>query len=159
MEAYPAVQNTLRTALKAAFPENNYPSAKDIIEANIPYLSAVCQEIFRLGGIAKGSLRQATKDTEILGYKIPKGAEVYMNYHLNHTTHAIDDSKRTPSGRTAAVKFKNELNGIAGRDIQKFEPARWLTKDPDTGEERFNAHALPLLAFGAGFRGCPGKKT
>ncbi|KAI1658637.1 cytochrome P450 [Daldinia decipiens] len=156
MEAYPATQAELRTALKAAFPSGN-PSVEEILGTDIPYLDAACEESFRLAGVAKGNLRQATVDTEILGCKIPKGAEVFMNYHVNHTPAPVDESKRTAGSKAAAAKFGDGFQSNAGRDLGAFEPRRWLVKET-TGQEVFNAHALPSLSFGGGYRGCSGRK-
>lgn len=79
MEASLAVQTELRTVLQAAFPGSGVPSAEDILQANIPYLDGACEEAFRLAGAAKAQLRRTLEDAEILGCKVPKGAEVFMN--------------------------------------------------------------------------------
>lgn len=156
MGAYPAVQDELRRALNAAFASGE-PSIEDILSKEIPYLEATCEESFRLSGVAKGNLRQAIVDTEILGCKIPKGAEIFMNYHIDHAPAPVDGSKRTTSSKAAASKFGDGIQGAPGRDLGVFEPRRWLTKDEKTGAEVFNPYALPSLAFGGGYRGCTGK--
>ncbi|KAI1857889.1 uncharacterized protein JN550_012964 [Neoarthrinium moseri] len=156
MEAYPVAQVELRAALKAAFPDDD-PSVDEIIGTDIPYLDAACEEGFRLAGVAKGNLRQATMDTEILGCRIPKGAQVFMNYHVNRTPAPVDESARTDGSKAAAAKFGGGFQNIAGRDLGTFEPRRWMVKET-TGKEVFNSHALPSLSFGGGYRGCPGRK-
>ncbi|KAF7539305.1 hypothetical protein G7054_g2238 [Neopestalotiopsis clavispora] len=157
MGAYPAVQDELRRALNAAF-SGSEPSIEDILGTDIPYLDATCEESFRLSGVAKGNLRQAIADTEILGCKIPKGAEIFMNYHIDHAPAPVDESKRTTSSKAAASKFGDGIQGAPGRDLGVFEPRRWLTKDEKTGADVFNPYALPSLAFGGGYRGCTGRK-
>lgn len=109
-----------------------------------------------MAGVAKGNLRQAIVDTEILGYKIPKGAEIFMNYHINRTPVPVDESNRTAGSKAAAVKHGDGLQESAGRDIGTFEPRRWLVKDDKTGEDVFSAYALPNISFGGGYRGCSG---
>ncbi|RYP21688.1 hypothetical protein DL765_002149 [Monosporascus sp. GIB2] len=158
MEAYPAVQTELRTVLKAAFPNPGPPSVEDILGTDIPYLDGVCEEGFRLSGVAKANLRQAIVDTEVLGYKIPKGAEIIMNYHINHLPVPVDESKRTSGSRAAVARVGDGLQTEAGRDLDRFEPRRWLVKDQVTGRETFNAHTIPSLAFGGGYRGCFGRR-
>ncbi|CAI6093039.1 unnamed protein product [Clonostachys chloroleuca] len=158
MEAYPAAQSELRTVLRAAFPGPEPPSAEAIIETNVPYLDAVVEEGFRLAGAAKGNLRQALVETSILGYHIPKGAEIFMNYHINRSPAPVDEAKRSDSSQAAAAKHGDGLRGRAGYDLDKFEPRRYLVKDPDTGKETFNSYAIPSLAFGGGYRGCTGRK-
>ncbi|RYP42971.1 hypothetical protein DL768_010149 [Monosporascus sp. mg162] len=158
MEACPAVQAELRAVLKAAFPGPDPPTVGEILETEIPYLDGACEEGFRLAGVAKANLRQALVDTDILGYSIPKGAEIFMNYHINRAPVPIDESKRTSGSQAAADKLGNGLQDYAGRDLGSFEPRRWLVKDEETGRETFNAYALPSLAFGGGYRGCAGRK-
>lgn len=154
MEAYPAAQKELRAVLKANF--TNPPSINQILDADIPYLNGTCEETFRLAGTAKGNLREAIVDTEILGYKIPKGAEVLMNLHINRSPLPVDESKHSPSIQAVLGKHVNCFSGPAGRDLSSFQPTRWLVKDEETGQDRFDAYALPSLAFGGGYRGCFG---
>lgn len=154
------MQTELRSILQSAFPST--PSASAILDADIPYLDGVCEESLRLAGTAKGALRQAVTDTEILGYKIPKGAEVLLNMHIDRSPPCpidddSDDAKRSPSCRAAIHKHGNGFKGPAGRDLHLFEPRRWIVRDEATGKETFNAYALPSLAFGGGFRGCFGE--
>ncbi|KAK7746457.1 hypothetical protein SLS53_002416 [Cytospora paraplurivora] len=159
MEANSAVQMELRTILRAAFPGPDAPSADDILSTNLPYLDGVCEEAFRLAGAAKALLRQSIVDTEILGYKVPKGSEVFMNLHINRQPAPVDESKRSATSQEAAVKLGegNGIQGPAGRSLGSFEPRRWLVTDK-TGKESFNAHAITTLAFGGGYRGCIGQK-
>lgn len=153
MEAYPSVQKELRAVLKANFPIT--PSVNQILDADIPYLSGTCEEIFRMAGTAKGIMREATVDTEILGYKIPKGAEVLFNVHINRAPLPVDESKHSPTVQFG--KHGHCFSGAAGRDLSSFQPTRWLFKDEETGQEKFDAYALPSLAFGGGYRGCFGR--
>ncbi|KAI2625057.1 cytochrome P450 [Hypoxylon sp. NC1633] len=156
MGAHPAVQTELRTALRANL--DSVPTVERILEADIPYLDGTCEESFRLAGVAKGNLRQSVVDTEILGCKIPKGAEVFMNYHLDRAPAPVDESKRSTGSQAAIAKHGNGLDAAPGRDLGTFEPRRWLVKDEKTGKETFNPSALPSLAFGGGYRGCFGRK-
>ncbi|KAH9905754.1 cytochrome P450 [Xylariomycetidae sp. FL2044] len=158
MEAYPTVQKELRAVLNAAFPDPAHLTADDILNTEIPYLDGVCEESFSLAGTAKGNLRQAIVDTEILGCRIPKGTEIFMNYHIDRAPVAIEESRRTSSSQATAAKRGDGFQGNPGRDLGSFEPRRWLAKDEKTGKENFNAYALPQLAFGGGYRGCAGRK-
>ncbi|KAJ4424430.1 hypothetical protein N0V82_000952 [Gnomoniopsis sp. IMI 355080] len=74
MESNAEVQTELRNVLKAAFPGPELPSVQQILDVDVPYLSATCEEAIRLGGAAKAQLRQAIVNTEVLGCPIPKGA-------------------------------------------------------------------------------------
>lgn len=149
-------QTELRAVLKAAFLDEKLPSASSIIDASIPYLDATCEETLRLAGTSKGSVRQALVDTEILGYKIPKGAELLLNYHVNREPFPLNGLQRGMSSQASVAKHGDGFAGVAGRDLASFEPRRWLLKD-EAGRETFNAYAIPSLAFGGGFRGCFGE--
>ncbi|KAK4119550.1 cytochrome P450 [Parathielavia appendiculata] len=158
MESHPSVQSELRSILQTSFPTIHLPclpSASEILSASIPYLDATIEELVRLSGTAKANLRQALVDTHILGCPVPKGAEVFMNYHINRPTPsaaAAAAEKRRGDGRGVG------LEGPAGRDLGTFQPRRWIVVDEDgTGRERFDGYALPSLAFGGGFRGCFGR--
>ncbi len=107
----------------------------------------------RFAGTAKANLRQALVDTTILGCPIPKGAEIFMNYHLNRSPMGVEDEKRSETSRK---RGPGGLEGHPGRDLGVFEPRRWLKVDEE-GKEVFDAGALPGLAFGGGYRGCFGK--
>lgn len=156
MDSNPGVQTELRAALRAAFPGPEPPTANEIIQTEIPYLDGACEEGLRLAGTAKANLRQAVVDTEILGYKIPKGTEVFFNLHINRPLAPVDEAKRSHSSQEAAIKRGDGFKGPAGRELDRFEPKRWLIKD-ESGRELFNPYALTNLAFGGGYRGCFGE--
>lgn len=158
MEDNLAIPTELRIALQAAFPGPDAPSADEILRTDVPYLDGVCEESFRLAGAAKAQIRQSLVDTEILGCKVPKGSEILMNLHVNRMPAPVDESRRSATCRKAAVKHGEEdgLQGAAGRELGSFEPRKWLVRD-DQGKQSFNAHAIPALAFGGGYRGCLGR--
>ncbi|CAG9948330.1 unnamed protein product [Clonostachys rosea f. rosea IK726] len=158
MELYPSVQKDLRTEVEAAFPQSKTPSLDQILDTNIPYLDAVCEESLRLAGTSKGNLRQAVIDTEILGCRIPKGAEVLLNLHINHPLLPVDDLKRSPSSKAAIDKHGYRLSDTITSSLSLFDPTRWLTRDQSTDSDVFNPYAVPSLAFGGGIRGCFGRK-
>ena len=158
MESYPATQIKLREALRAAFPSSTTPTVEEILAADIPYLDATCEEGFRLAGVAKGNLRQATVNTEVLGHQIPKGAQILMNFHVNRTP-ALVESRRVADSKAAIAEPLDEFLNNADRDLGIFEPRRWLIKDEKTGKEAFNPLVFPSLAFSGGYRGCSGKSS
>ncbi|PPJ57083.1 hypothetical protein CBER1_00480 [Cercospora berteroae] len=66
----------------------------------------------------------------------------------------IDEAKRTASSRD----FKGDADRWNERkDMGLFDPSRWLTID-ENGNESFDRRAAPLQTFGAGPRGCFGKR-
>lgn len=76
------VQTRLRKDLRVAFPsalqEGKPPSANDITKARIPYLDAFIDEVLRHSSGQPTNVRVAISDTEILGYHMPKGTDVFM---------------------------------------------------------------------------------
>lgn len=79
---YNDVQTRLRKDLREAFPgafqEGKSPSANEIGTARIPYMDAFIDEVFRHSASQPINIRGAIHDTEILGYRIPKGTDVFL---------------------------------------------------------------------------------
>jgi hypothetical protein len=67
--AFPPSQSLPRPAPK--------PSVAEIVKSQIPYLDATLEEILRCGQTAAGAMRVAKCDTDVLGYHIPKGTDVF----------------------------------------------------------------------------------
>ncbi|KAI0377022.1 cytochrome P450 [Hypomontagnella monticulosa] len=157
MEAHQEVQSKLRAELRAAFPHaasaTGSPSSDEIIRADIPYLDAVCEETLRYSGNSRGNLRQALVDTEILGCRVPRGAEVLLHFHVDQSPPPVDESRRSVTSRAAMARVGDGLRGAAGQRLGQFDPSRWLSE----GGDKFNGTALPRLSFGGGYRGCFGK--
>ena len=114
------------------------------------------EEILRCSTKA-GAVRVAKEDTDVLGYHIPAGTEVFM---LNNGPgfmspgFEIDESRRTPSSQANKDNSGGEWDPA---DMGAFDPDRWLTRD-EKGAEVYNPRAGPQLAFGLGPRSCFGRK-
>lgn len=158
-----AAQTRLRDELRAAFPaavrERRDLTYSELSESNIPYLDAVVNEVLRQANTIAFVVRQAQHDTTVLGRRIPKGTNVFLmgngpGYMEPNMT--LKDETRSQGARQGN---KSALTGAwTDDDIAKFQPERWLEKDPITGAEAFNSMAGPSLAFGMGLRGCFGRK-
>ncbi|KAI1404034.1 cytochrome P450 [Hypoxylon fuscum] len=155
---YPDVQATLRDALYdslvEAFRENRTPSFLELRSTKIPYLDAVIEEVNRLNAFTV--TRRALVDTQILGYPIPKGTEVFMvsngpGFMAPHFP--VDDAKRTETSRAAKIRdYWDE-----SEDLTVFRPERWLVTNAD-GVVEFDGAAGPQLVFGLGPRACWGRR-
>ncbi|KAI9663809.1 MAG: hypothetical protein M1821_007299 [Bathelium mastoideum] len=153
------IQKKLRACLETALrvdrtdpSEAIIPSCKAIMETSIPYLDAVIEETIRHSLVASGISREAMVDTEILGYPIPKGTEVFfppMGPGYLMPPLPVDENLRTASSREMKDNTGEwELDGIS-----EFMPERWLVRD-EKGNETFNPRAGPNIPFGGGVRGC-----
>ena len=79
---YQDVQKKLRASLRAlhkeAFEKGEQPAAGDIAKAREPYLEAFIDEVMRHSTILSTNVRVATRDADVLGYRIPKGMDLFM---------------------------------------------------------------------------------
>lgn len=152
------IQQKLRDNLCTAFSgfsDKHLPSAEDILQADIPCLDAVVHEILRVGRITPTVVRQAVIDTEILGYQVPKGAELLCSFQGD--SYLLDETVKKPSIPAGAGKDVPRLEKqweVKGK--RKFEPSRWLST-AENGKVTFDPNAGPSLPFSAGTRGCFGK--
>ena len=72
------LRDSLRGCFAAAWKSGNNPTAVDIAKTQTHYLDAFVEETLRCGSTASANIRVATQDTEIFGYHIPKGTDVFM---------------------------------------------------------------------------------
>lgn len=169
------VQGKLRRALRDAFPaddnrDSTPPTAAQLVSARLPYLDAVVEELMRCSGTASGAVRTATRDAQLLGHRIPAGAEVFLmsngpGYMTPGAVNGrIPEAARSPSSREHKARALPDWDP---RDIGAFRPERWIktvagtqagSGGADPGGEAFDARAGPSMQFGQGIRGCFGKK-
>ncbi|XP_043929996.1 cytochrome P450 2D15-like [Protopterus annectens] len=78
MVVYPDIQRKVHEEIDSVLGKEKKPTSEDRI--NMPYTDAVIHETLRYGNIAPTSLpHRAFRDTEVLGYFIPKGTTVFVN--------------------------------------------------------------------------------
>lgn len=147
-----ATQAHLRKYLRSAFPDSSsssQPNVSDILNANIPYLDAVLEEVLRLSNTVPLLVRVATVDTTVLGHQISAGTHIGMNAQFS-TQYDVSEALRSQSCQAAWVKAGART--FVDSDLSSFWPERWID---DQG--KFNPKALTKLAFSLGQRGCFGK--
>ncbi|KAL5120724.1 hypothetical protein ACEQ8H_001473 [Pleosporales sp. CAS-2024a] len=163
LEQNQAAQQKLRlelfrntSSLAAAHAESRIPTAHEIATCQNHYLDAVIEETLRCACTAGFLSRTSLTDTTILGHAIPKGTRIFCigagTLGVNHPAYPIDDSLRSVSSGSGKTRSWNEA------DMAHFDPSRWLAPDPVSGALIFDPHAGPHIAFGAGPRGCFGRK-
>lgn len=124
---------------------------------DIPYLEAVIAETLRMATIICAHARVARVDTQILGYPIPKGTDVFFAINgpgFISPALSVDESQRSQTSQ------EDKMNNVAWEDagINVFEPGRWIEKRAD-GTEVYNPRAGPTMPFGAGPRSCFGESV
>jgi hypothetical protein len=165
MSRHQSSQSRLRKDLHEAFPaalsDNRIPSITEITRSQIPYLDAMIEETHRCAHIVPTVIRQSTIDTQLLGYSIPKGTHVWFYTSgpgFMQPAFDIPLQKRTDRGR----KVEKRVGVWDPADVKNFAPERWLRKEKSEEDESeqdvFYPQAGPQMAFGAGPRGCFGRR-
>ncbi|KAH8704501.1 cytochrome P450 [Phaeosphaeriaceae sp. PMI808] len=180
LTAHPQIQSKLRTELHKIFPAalaaRRAPSAAEIVasitatahsssssSSYSPYLDACIEELIRCSRTAGFITRTATVDAVVLGRVVPKGTKIAFCTDAGGTlepAYDIPDSLRN-STYLAASSEKKVPEWESSR-IGVFDPERWLVRREGGGggggEKVFDAGAGPHIVFGAGPRGCFGRK-
>ncbi|KAI1407924.1 cytochrome P450 [Hypoxylon sp. FL1857] len=158
LTGYPNTQSRLRSALYSAIPnaveEKRLPTFEELNHARIPYLEAVIEETLRLTPFS--IVRETMEDTQILGYRIPKGCQVFMvngGPGFLSPSLVVDEAARSPTSKGAKARRKWDET----KDLKIFEPERWLVGRDDGGVD-FDPAAGPQLGFGMGVRQCWGRR-
>src|SRR3569833_4452918 len=71
------LREELREHLVEATQENRLPTVDEILNTKLAYLEAVLEEVLRLRA-AMLVPRDATRDTQLLGHRIPKGTSILL---------------------------------------------------------------------------------
>lgn len=134
------------------------PSAAEMSGGPVPFLEAFIEECFRYIPTSPGSMREALHDTTLLGRFIPKGTTLLLmnkgaGYH--EPAYQIDESVRSKTSQQDKLD-KKDRTWQKDDDLHEFKPERWL-KEVD-GEIKFDATAGAVDNFGAGPRGCFGRR-
>lgn len=157
------LRRQLHEAFAVAFVEKRIPTVTEITSTTAPYLDAFLEESLRHSNTLAILTRQSTADTTILGHPIPKGTNVLMytgGPSISRPIVPVPEFVRSTSSKAS----KYRVHDWDPEDTAAFEPQRWLTPNQDgagDGEFRrvsFNLHAGPSLPFGAGPRGCFGRR-
>ncbi|KAJ5825588.1 hypothetical protein N7474_002726 [Penicillium riverlandense] len=132
----PDVQTRLREEVRANLPpvstENPEPITASMLD-NLPYLNAVCNEVLRFHPSVPATLREASRDTSLVGHPIPKGTILIISPEVtNHTKE------------------------LWGPDADKFNPDRFMSPGKaNTGGATSN---YAFLTFLHGPRSCIGQR-
>lgn len=124
---YPAVQQRLRAEVRQRLPHilDDLPTAPMTAELleSLPYLHAVCNEVFRVYPPAGLTRRVAVNNTSILGQFVPAGTEIVI-----------------------VPRALNVSQELWGPDAGVFNPDRWLgPKQANTGGGLTNFSFMTFL--------------
>ena len=130
----PEIQKRLREEVRANLPSVNDLSSRVTSEIldRMPYLHAVCSEVLRVYSPVAITLREAAKDTSILGQYVPKGTKIIL-----------------------APRALNMSYELWGPDADKFNPERWLGPGKTNSGGAQSNYAF--LTFLHGPRSCIGQ--
>lgn len=105
----------------------------------LPYINACILELMRWKHFAPFGLPHMTlEDTEVGGYKIPKGAQVLVNFHASN------------------------MDPSSWKNADQWRPERWLEEDKSLDRSFFDGEVKPtkeshkFIPYGAGHRMCVG---
>ena len=161
---HPAVQsrlrNELRTTYSAAMADGRVPTAKEVATMPIQYLDACIEEFMRCSEAGPMTSRTSTTDAVVLGYVVPKGTRIIMmssGAGVLAPAHKIPDSIRSPTYQSAGGGRIGSWDESIPEEMSAFNPNRWLKTEKD-GSKVFDATLGPQMGFGAGPRGCFGRK-
>lgn len=141
---YPEWQARLRSELRASIPSHylsptsTATSPPPTLLESLPVLNAVCNETFRFMPTTPITTRVAANDTVLASSPIPAGTKLFISpYVINRST------------------------ALYGSDAEDFNPRRWITDAPDTGEQKANnsggaSSNYAFLTFLHGPRKCIG---
>ena len=125
------IQSRLRAEIRAHLPplsDTLIPITASTLDS-LPFLHAVCNEILRIHPPVVMTLREAARDTTILGTFVPKGTRIILS--------------------PQAVNLSTSL---WGSDPQAFIPERWLGNNTGGAESNYS-----FMTFLHGPRSCIGQ--
>ncbi|RYP24612.1 hypothetical protein DL765_000438 [Monosporascus sp. GIB2] len=162
----PSAQSQLREALHTHFANaraaGRNPTVQEITSKQVPWLEATIEESLRCSATAPSIDRMALVDTQILGYRIPKGtvvAQPCSGPSITTPAFDIDEAVRSPTSLVARREGGLVPPNWSREGISVWKPERWLVCDGDgDGSLKFDPNAGPQVAFGLGTRGCYGKR-
>lgn len=133
---HPEWQRKLRAELLENMPLDNIPTSGDqftTLLESLPILNGVCEETIRLYPTVPTTLRDAVKDTTLVGVPIPKGTQIMISpWAIN----------RNPQLWT---------------DADKFRPERWIGEDGKPNKNGGATSNYSILTFLHGPRSCIGQ--
>jgi cytochrome P450 len=129
------IQKRLRAEIHECLGPSEAPAATKGPELQaLPYLNAVCNEVFRYYPFLPLMPRVAEVDTTLVGVRIPKGTQLIV---------PVDAFHRDPA--------------LWGPDADEFNPDRWLKDGPEGPGLGGATSPYAMMAFGAGPWGCIGQ--
>lgn len=132
----PQWQEKLRQELRENMPKDNLPQTGDQFTAileSLPILNGVCEETIRLFPTVPITIRDAVRDTTLVGVPIAKDTQILISpWAINRNPHLWTDA-------------------------DKFKPERWIGEDGKPNKNGGASSNYALLTFLHGPRSCIGQ--
>jgi len=107
------VQQKLRAEIQEIYPVER-TLTYDELNNTLPYLNAVCKEVLRVDSPVQITVREAAKDDELCGYKVPKGTKIIIPptvVHFHPDIWGPDADKFLPERFTEQGKLPEQAKG------------------------------------------------
>lgn len=144
MVNYPDTQRKVQEELDSVVGPNRLPTYSD--RKQMPYLNAVILELMRWKHFAPFGLPHMTlNETEVMGYSIPKGAQVLVNFAA---VHLDSDAWKNPE-QWRPERFLEEEKALAMSGPNGIHDGFFGDIKPDDASHKY-------IPFGAGKRKCVG---
>merc|ERR1711998_828170 len=141
---YPETQRKCQEELDRVVGKDRLPTFKD--RPNLPYLNAVLLELLRWKHFAPFGLpHMSLKDTEVLGYKIPAGAQVFIDF----SAISLDPKAWKNPEQWRPERFLEEEKALAMSGPNGIHDGFFGDIKPDDVSHKY-------IPFGAGKRKCVG---
>lgn len=143
---YPHVQKKLHKLFDEVIGDNRLPTVDDIDK--LDYLLAVLDELFRHRHFApQGLPHEAGKDITLGGYKIPKGTQLFFNYHSPHMDETLWKNPREFRPERFMEEEKELLNVVLHSETFFSKPETYKFTPFGQGRRRCVGYGLGRIVM------------
>jgi cytochrome P450 len=163
---HPEIQDKLRNEICSCLPRplstcDSFPAdLSTIIDSGMPYLNAVCLEVFRYFSPVPVTFREAIKDTYILQTPVPAVTPIVLAPRVTNRDRTLWDSDAhifNPDRWVSQGKQNASNNTISTSDDSSNGPVRDRIQDTPTWKKSGSRSNFAMMTFLHGPRSCIGQ--